>query len=212
MESEVTRVVLADDHPRVRAGMRQILENTSDIVVVGEASDGVQALEMVEKLSPDILLLDMEMPQLNGIQVAAKIKEKEIPVRVLVLSAHDDQQYIQGMLRQGASGYLIKEEVPEILVKAIRGVARGEQGWVSRRIAQKLIEWNKIDEKTEVALTRREREVLRLIGGKLTNEQIIERLGVDIKTIEKHLELLCAKLKVNSRIELILWAVNHGYV
>jgi DNA-binding NarL/FixJ family response regulator len=212
MESHITRVVLAEDHPRVRSGLRHILENTPDIVVVGEASNGVQALELVEELSPDILLLDMEMPKLTGIEVAEKLKEKEIPVRILVLSAHDDRHYIQGMLKIGASGYLIKEEVPEILVKAVRGVAHGERGWVSSRVAQKINEWNRSDEKQEITLTQREREILRLVEVKLTEKQIAEHLGVSVDTIEKHLKLLFTKFKVNSTIELGALAKKRGYI
>lgn len=137
-----TRVLLADDHPRVRKGMRNILQRIPDIEVVGEAGDGLQAVKMVEKLSPDILLLDMEMPVMDGTEVAARLREMDSPVHILVLSAHDDQQYIQCMLDAGASGYLIKEEVPEFLIDAIKGVARGEQGWVSQRVAEKLAKLN----------------------------------------------------------------------
>ena len=142
MKPQLTRVVLADDHPRVRKGMRNMLQRIPDIEVIGEASDGLQAVEMVNKLSPDILLLDMEMPVMDGTEVAARLREMGSPVYILVLSAHDDQQYIQCMLDAGASGYLIKEEVPEKLVDAVKGVARGEKGWVSKRVADKLAKLN----------------------------------------------------------------------
>lgn len=138
METEITRVVLAEDHPRVRAGIRTLLQNASDIVVVGEASDGVEALNLVKTLSPDILLLDMEMPRMNGSQVAAILHEEESPVRILALSAYDDRQYIHSMLKNGASGYITKEEVPEILVNAVRGIAKGEKGWFSKRASEKI--------------------------------------------------------------------------
>lgn len=139
---QLTRVLLADDHPRVRKGMRNILQRIPDIEVIGEASDGLQAVEMVKKLSPDILLLDMEMPVMDGTEVAARLREMDSPVYILVLSAHDDQQYIQCMLDAGASGYLIKEEVPEKLIDAVKSVARGEKGWVSKRVADKLAKLN----------------------------------------------------------------------
>ena len=139
---QLTRVLLADDHPRVRKGMRNILQRIPEIEVIGEASDGLQAVEMVKKLSPDILLLDMEMPVMDGTEVAARLREMDSPVYILVLSAHDDQQYIQCMLDAGASGYLIKEEVPEKLIDAVKGVARGEKGWVSKRVADKLAKLN----------------------------------------------------------------------
>jgi two-component system, NarL family, response regulator DegU len=138
MSDEVTRVLLADDHARVRAGIRKLLNSTDDIQVIGEASDGEEAFRMAQELEPDVLLLDVEMPNMNGKEVAALLTENQSPVRILALSAHDDSQYILGMLNNGASGYVMKEEVPEILVKAVRGVARGERDWVSGRVAKKL--------------------------------------------------------------------------
>jgi DNA-binding NarL/FixJ family response regulator len=142
MKPHLTRVLLADDHPRVRKGMRNLLQRIPDIEIVGEASNGLQAVEMVNQLSPDILLLDMEMPVMDGTEVASRLREMDSPVHILVLSAHDDQQYIKCMLDAGASGYLIKEEVPEKLIDAVKGVARGEKGWVSKRVAEKLAKLN----------------------------------------------------------------------
>ena len=133
---ETTRVVLAEDHPRVRAGIRALLEKYPDITVVGEADNGRQALSLVETLSPDVLVLDLEMPILNGVQVADELRAKEIQVHILVLSAYNDRQYVVSMLNRGVDGYLTKEEAPRILIKAIRGVARGEQGWVSKQATQ----------------------------------------------------------------------------
>jgi DNA-binding NarL/FixJ family response regulator len=121
---EKISVVVADDHPFVRIGIRKILSKTTDIVVVGEASDGEQALHMVEQLAPDVLLLDVEMPRMNGIQVASQLRKNESPVRILVLSAYEDRQHILGMLNGGVSGYLTKE-VPDTQ-KAVRYVARRE--------------------------------------------------------------------------------------
>ncbi len=138
MEKTITRVVLADDHPKVRAGIRSLLEKTPDIVVIGEASDGIEALNLVERLSPDVLLLDMEMPRMSGSQVASILQEGASPVNILALSAYDDKQYISTMLNNGASGYITKEEVPDILIKAIRGVVKGERGWFSKRAAARL--------------------------------------------------------------------------
>jgi DNA-binding NarL/FixJ family response regulator len=135
---EKIRVILADDHPFLRTGLRKILDKTSDIVVVGEASDGAQALNLVESLTPDVLVLDVEMPHLNGIQVARELNSRESDVRILVLSAHDDRAHILGMLDAGVAGYLTKDEASEVLVKAVRGVAEGKDGWLSQRVANKL--------------------------------------------------------------------------
>jgi DNA-binding NarL/FixJ family response regulator len=128
------RVALADDHQVVRIGVRTMLEKAPDIVVVGEASDGAGALCLVAELAPDILLLDVEMPGMTGIEVARRLQASGSPVRVLALSAYDDAQYIAGLLASGAAGYLTKDEAIELIVDAVRGVARGEQGWLSARV------------------------------------------------------------------------------
>jgi DNA-binding NarL/FixJ family response regulator len=137
---EVTRIVLADDHARVRAGIKKLLENQKDMVVIGEAANGIEAVSLVEKLSPDLLLLDMEMPMMDGGQVASYLKRINSSVKVLAVSAYDDLHYINGMLQNGAAGYLTKEEVPDILIQAIRKIVRGENGWISRRAARKITE------------------------------------------------------------------------
>lgn len=130
----LTRVVLADDHPFVRIGIRNILQKTGDICVIGEAGDGLEAIKLVEELHPDVVVLDMEMPGLRGIAVADHLQAKGIRIPILVLSAHEDKQFILGMLSSGAAGYLVKEEVPDTLVKAVQGIAKGGRGWVSRRV------------------------------------------------------------------------------
>jgi len=137
-----TRVVLADDHAGLRSSIRTILECAPDIAVIGEASDGLQALRLVEALAPDVLLLDMEMPGLKGVEVAQCLKAAGSPVRILALSSYDDKQYILGALANGALGYLVKEEAPEKIVAAVRGVARGERGWISQRAAAQIVTWD----------------------------------------------------------------------
>jgi DNA-binding NarL/FixJ family response regulator len=139
---EVTRIVIADDHARVRAGIKRLLENQKDMLVIGEASNGIEAITLVEQLSPDLLLLDMEMPFMDGGQVASYLKQVNSTVKVLAVSAYDDLHYINGMLQNGAAGYITKEEVPDFLVQAIRRVIHGENGWISRRAAKKITEQN----------------------------------------------------------------------
>ena len=130
---EITRVLLADDHPRVRAGIRNMLEKASDIMVIGEAADGEEALKLAEDLSPDVLLLDMEMPQMSGVEVTRLLKARGSPVQIVALSAYHDRQYIQAMLSNGASGYLTKDEAPEKIVRAVRSAAHKQGEWGSLR-------------------------------------------------------------------------------
>lgn len=129
------RVVIADDHAVMRVGIRNILTRSNEITVVGEASDGAEAITLVSELKPDVLILDMEMPVMDGVEVARRMQSSSSPVRILVLSAYDDRQYILEMLNMGAYGYLIKDEAPEVIVDAVRGIANGEKGWISRKAA-----------------------------------------------------------------------------
>jgi two-component system response regulator DegU len=208
-----TKVLLVDDHPIVRTGIRNLLERAAEISVVGEASDGFEALKLVEKLSPDVVLLDMEMPGMNGSQVAIHLKEAGSPVKILALSAHDDKQYIQELLANGASGYLTKEEVPEAIIEAVRGVARGEQGWVSRKIAAKMTTWmNEDNPAKQKGLTPREVQVLKMVVSGKTNQEIGLELGISEKTVEKHLEGVFSKLGVASRVEAAVHALREGWV
>lgn len=130
---KVTRVVLADDHPMVRSCIRQILQGAPDIEVVDEASNGVEAIYSVNRYSPDILLLDMEMPVLDGVSVARELFAAQSPVRVLAVSAYDDRHYIMELLANGAVGYITKDEAAEQVLEAVRSVARGEERWISER-------------------------------------------------------------------------------
>jgi DNA-binding NarL/FixJ family response regulator len=205
-----TRVLLVDDHPVVRAGIKNLLEQAPDIVVVGEASDGAEALRMANELSPDVLLLDMEMPGMSGNEVAQKLQESGSSILILALSAHDDKQYIQELLANGASGYLIKEEVPEAIVEAVRGVSRGERGWVSRRVAAQMSNWMREEEHDRKGLTTREVQVLEAVVAGKTNQEIGLSLGISEKTVEKHLEGVFAKLEVASRVEAAVRAVREG--
>ena len=205
------RVLLADDHPITRGGIRDLLDKAVDIEVVGEAGDGAQALRLVGELSPDVLLLDMEMPGIKGVEVARQLQAARSPVRVLALSAYDDLEYIQGVLSSGAAGYLTKEEVPQTIVEAVRGVARGEQGWLSRRVAAQMAAWTQ-GESGRTELTKRELEVLQRVAEGGTNQEIGLALGISDKTVEKHMESIFGKLGVASRVEAAVYAVREGLV
>lgn len=204
------QVVLVDDHPLAREGLRNLLNKAIDIEVIGEADGGVEALHLVETLKPDVLVLDMEMPGLSGVEVAQQLKSINAPVRVLALSAHNDKGYIMGLLANGAAGYLVKEEMLQTIVEAVRGVARGEQGWLSRQVSAQISTWTQ--EAQSNTLTPREMEVLALVVEGKTNQEIGLALGISEKTVEKHLVNIFAKLAVSSRVEAAVYAVREGLV
>lgn len=208
--SSTIRVVLIDDHPVVRSGIRNMLEEASDIVVEGEAGDGKEALRLVEELSPDVLLLDMEMPGLSGVDVAKRLQEKGASVKVLALSAHDDEHYIRSLLSNGAAGYLTKEEAMDKIVDAVRGIASGEEGWLSRRAAASMAAWTRSDEPTREDLTDREVEVLQLVSKGWTSARVANELDISERTVRFHLSNVYGKLGVNSRAEAIAWAIKKG--
>lgn len=206
MENDSISVLLADDHARVRAGIRFLLDRVNDIIVVGEASNGSEALDLVKELSPDILLLDIEMPKLNGMQVAKQIQNQDLPVQILVLSAYDDTEYINGMLESGVAGYLTKDEVPTLLYQAIRGVARGEFGWVSQRVSARIKHLRPLQAGEQMTLTARELAVLRLLAGKKTPEEIAVMLEVEEDTVSQQIDTLRKKFKAKSPVDLVVLA------
>ena len=205
-----TKVLLVDDHPVVRNGIRNLLDNAVGIQVIGEASDGEAALSLAKELEPDVMLLDMELPGLSGNEVAQKMIESGSKTRILALSAHADRRYIQELLASGAAGYLVKDEIPDTIVEAIRGVARGEDGWVSRKVAAQLSTWMK--EEDESPLTPREIEVLKGVVSGKTNQEIAQELNISDKTVEKHLDGIFNKLNVTSRTEAAVHAVREGWL
>lgn len=201
-------VLIADDHPIVCKGIRNLLEPATDITVIGEAHSGAEALQLVESLKPDLVLLDVELTDMSGIDVIRQLNEDKINVRVLGLSSYDDREFISQLLALGASGYLLKDEIPEQIIEAIRGVARGETGWVSRKVAAKLSQILQKDQDGVADLTRRELDVLRLVVEAKTNGEIGVMLGISEKTVEKHLDTIFRKLGVASRVEAAVLAVR----
>lgn len=213
MNKKEIRVILADDHPVVRTGIRTLLQQADDIVVVAETGNGNDVFRLVEQLSPDVLLLDMEMPGLSGVEVAMRLKEQAAPVRVLALSAYDDEEYIRNLLLHGAAGYLTKEEAIESIIDAVRGVSRGEEGWFSRRAIAQLSALTRHESNSPAKeLTKRERDVLGLVVAGKTNLEIGHALGISEKTVEKHVGAVFTKLQVSSRVEAAVLAVQQGWV
>jgi len=204
------RVLIVDDHPVVRTGIRNMLEPAMGISVVGEASTGSEALQMIESLQPNVVLLDMKLPDMSGIDVIKQIYEAKSSSRVLGLSSYDDREFISQLLNYGASGYLLKEEVPEYIIEAVRGVAHGQAGWVSRKVAALLSQILLKDKEDGTALTTRELEVLRLVVDGKTNDQIGVSLGISVKTVENHLHAIFRKMGVISRVEAAVMAVRES--
>ncbi len=189
-----------------------MLSSQPNIEVIGETSDGMQVLPLVGELAPDVLVLDVQLPGLNGVEIARQIKSAQLPVQVLALSAHDDIQYIRNLLAHGAAGYLTKEEAADTIVEAIQGIARGEQGWLSRRVATQVSQWTLNPTATQRDLTARELDVLHEIVAGLSNQEIGRTLQISEKTVEKHVSSILAKLNVNSRVEAAVLAVQENLV
>ncbi len=208
MRQEI-RVVLADDHPTMRMGLRVLLDQAPGIEVVGEAQEGEEALALIEALRPDVAVLDCLLPGMGGAEVAAEVWRRGLPVRVLALSAYDDDRYVWGMLEAGAVGYLLKEEAPGVIVAAVRGAARGE-GYFSARVAAKVAAWARGERPPRPPLTERELEVLCLLAEGLSNKEIAGRLHVAERTVAFHVSNILKKLGVTSRIEAALWAKDWG--
>ncbi len=196
--------------PITRAGIRRFLEKATDIEIIGEADNGDDTLQMALEQNPDVLLLDMEMPGLSGVEVAKALKTAGSQIRILALSSYADRQYIFGVLSSGALGYLSKEEIPQTIVEAVRGVARGEKGWLSRKVAAILSSWTQSNDLDEKQLTERELEVLQGVVSGRTNQEIGQELRISPKTVEKHLESIYSKLKVASRVEAAVLAVQEN--
>ena len=205
------RVVLAEDHPVVREGIRSLLERAGDLEVVAEARDGEEALQLVAENEPDVLLLDMEMPGATGVEVARKLKECDSSVRILALSSHNDNQFIFGMLEAGAAGYLLKDEATEAILTAVRGVAKGEIGWLSRPVAQKVVlRMQRAAE--QCPLSEREMDVLRLLTKGWTNARIAEELAISERTVGFHMGNLLSKTGAESRTEAVVIAMKKGWL
>ena len=207
----VTRVVLADDHDVVRQGLKRLLDRAPEIVVVGEASDGVEALTSVQELQPDVLLLDIEMPKMDGIEVARRLQEANVRVRILILSAYDDREYIRALLDLGVSGYLVKGEAPGKIVEAVRGIAQGQKGWVSPQVRKKLEKLQDPDYKQSV-LTYRDLEILRCLRENRTEEEIATRIKVKNHELDQVLKALFSKIGVQNSEEAVELSTREGWI
>jgi DNA-binding NarL/FixJ family response regulator len=213
----VIRVIVADDHHMVRQGIRSLLEKADDIEVVGEAADGQEAVELVKRLAPDVLVMDIAMPRLNGNQALGRIRAQGAATQVVMLSMYSDETLVRQALRNGARGYLLKRSVTEELLLAVRAASRGEiylSPAISGSVVADYLTLQTDDDASSPfeRLTPREREVLQLISEGQTNSAIAQILTVSVKTVEKHRANLMSKLNVHDLAGLIRVAIKHGLI
>jgi DNA-binding NarL/FixJ family response regulator len=205
------RVVLADDHALVREATAELLERAGGIQVLGQAANGHEALRLVEAVHPDVLLLDLAMPGLDGLEVARRARELSPSTRIVALTAHEEQPYVMAMLQAGASGYLSKASRGQEVVQAVRAAAAGETVF-SATIAQSVTRSALGQAGPEAALTPRELDVLCAAARGLGNKQIAAELGMSARTVQTHLTSVFSKLGVGSRTEAVLLALRRGWV
>lgn len=207
------RLMLVDDHAVLRDGLRNIISLVDDIEVVGEAVSGDDALLQVEKCKPDMILMDINMPMKNGVEVTGILKKKYPHIKILVLTMHSHEEYFMSAIREGADGYLLKDAPSDQVVEAIRTVARGESV-IHPSMTRKLLAFHqqKQTEQEDTTLTEREKEVLLCLVEGLSNKEIADRLFISDKTVKIHVSKIFKKLNVKSRSQVVIHAVQHQLV
>ena len=216
------RILIADDHALLRQGIRNFLSLESDFEIIGEAADGEETIRRASELRPDILLLDINMPKGNGIEVATRLRETHPEIRILALTIHDDENYMMKMIQSGAAGYLLKDVEPSVMVQAIRRIYAGES-FVEPSLTKKL--FHGITNREELRpslpvhgplevdrLSAREIEVLQLIGRGMSNAEIARELFLSEKTVKNHLTNIFRKIRVTDRTQAVLYAIKHKIV
>ncbi|NMA34446.1 MAG: response regulator transcription factor [Clostridiaceae bacterium] len=214
MENRI-KVLIADDHPLFRQGIKQILELEKDITVVAQASNGSEAVQLARELAPDVILMDINMPGTGGLQAIEEIKGENINSRIIVLTIHEDREYLIKTLQMGAEGYVLKDAEPSVLIDAIRSVYLG-QSYIQPNMTKELVmEFNRItlhsrDKYGENRLTTREREVLKLIAEGMINKEIATRLYISEKTVKNHVSNIFRKLNVSDRTQAAIYALKNN--
>ncbi|MBP8253153.1 MAG: response regulator transcription factor [Herpetosiphon sp.] len=210
MDNAVISIVLADDHAVIRDGVRMVLEAQSDFRVIGTANDGVEAIDLVDALHPDVVVLDIAMPNLNGLAAARDIRSHSPQTKIVFLSMHENEEYLKEALRSGAEGYVLKRAAATDLVTAIRAVQRGE-----KYLDPNLRRSNRLGEQHRgriADLTERELEVLKLVAEGMTNRQIAAQLVISVKTVQSHRTNIMEKLDLHDRTDLVKYAIRRGMI
>ncbi len=210
---EQIKVIIADDHTIFRSGLNMLLSSEPDINVIGEAEDGQSAIQLAKELNPDVILMDIGMPGLNGIEATEQIKLETPDINILVLTMHRSDEYFFKVLEAGASGYILKGAETSELINAVRSVAKGEvflYPSMAGRLVKEYLSQSAASEISSAKLTKREREILQLIAEGFTNKEIAEKLVLSPSTVHSHRTNLLHKLNLNSRHELVQYAREHG--
>jgi DNA-binding NarL/FixJ family response regulator len=209
------RVLLADDHTLVRAGLRRLLEELPDVVVVGEAANGVELLALATQLQPDLVLTDIDMPGLNGLEATARLLKLQPQTRVIILSMHQNEEYVRQALMHGAMGYLLKDAAPVELELAIKAVLRGDtylSPAVSKGVLSDYVQRLRGDEKPGALLTSRQREILQLVAESHSTKEIARRLDLSVKTVDTHRSRLMNQLDIHDVAGLVRYAMRTGLI
>jgi two-component system nitrate/nitrite response regulator NarL len=213
---QVVRILVADDHAIFRDGLRKLLEVADDVQIVGEASNGVECVKMLQKLKPDILLLDLRMPEKDGLGVLEEVNFDSLPTRVIVLTAAEDDRDVVRAMRLGARGVVLKQSASDLLLKSIRKVSDGEI-WLDNRMTAEVIDaFKKSSEsgqrREKPLLSDREKEIVQLVAQGFRNREIGEKLFISEQTVKNHLHNIFDKLGVSDRLELALYAIHHRLI
>ncbi len=209
------KVLIADDHSMIRQGLKQILELENDMTVIAQASDGSEAISLARQFKPDVILMDINMPGTNGLQAIKDLKAEKSTARIIVLTMHEDREYLFKTLQFGAEGYVLKDAEPSVLIEAIRNVYKG-RNYIQPNMTRELVrEFNRVtlhekDKSPDTSLTARELEVLGLITEGMINKEIAKKLYISEKTVKNHVSNIFRKLNVSDRTQAAIYAYKHN--